>query len=426
MAHKRFLRLWAAALALPALLLAACSQDDGLGTDGGERVAVSFTASMDGAALPSAKTTGTRSIAHEFTGVTAAGVPYRDYTDADGFQTRAFYPGAVSGTGTGVPKTRTTTGGDEWVQDDAAGIFMLTTGGDLTTPANVLANNVEYTATPGTSASDASFAPADADETIYYPQSGNVDFVAYYPYGGTGSGEITADYTYKVSVADQSDPAAIDLLWAKATNVSKSGTAVALAFDHKMSSVMLNVKAGDGIDAADAQSLLAGAVVFNGMPVTAELALQDGTLTAGAAGVFSPLKAATAQGGADATFSAILVPQPDGGTGRTVTFTVGGKEYVWNIPDGDIFAAGNHYTYPVTIRKNGITVGEPTITDWGENDHATVSAEPRDPAPENTVLIPAGTFKMGSPVRGDSNADDNEKPQHWVRLRIQGFVFIGK
>ncbi len=30
--------------------------------------------------------------------------------------------------------------------------------------------------------------------------------------------------------------------------------------------------------------------------------------------------------------------------------------------------------------------------------------------------LPAGTFKMGSPVRGDSNADDNEKPQHWVRL----------
>lgn len=317
----------------------------------------------------------------------------------------------------GVPQTRTTDGGDRWSPDDPVGIFMLTAGGSLTASTNVLADNVQYTVTDAStgSLSHSNGAP------ICYPQRGNVDFIAYYPYGtaspeATKAGMVnTTDYTYNISVTDQSDPAAIDVLYAEKTDVAKSGTAVALSFAHAMSKVTLNVKAGEGIAQADVRNLVASAVVFGGMPVVASMDLQDGALTVDAASKspFSPLKAATATPTFNATFTAILVPQPAGSTltGRTVVFTLPGiGGLTWDIPNSEPFEAGTHYTYPVEIRRTGVTVGKPTITDWTTNDNGTGTATEL----KDFVKIPAGTFIMGSP-EGEPNRSNNET-QHSVTL----------
>ena len=303
----------------------------------------------------------------------------------------------------GIEATRTTGAGDEWAATDKVGISMLATGGNMTTSADLITGNREYNAVPDAPASSATFSPASGTP-IYYPNVGNVDFVAYYPYGsiGAGTGQVNAaTYTYNISVANQSNPAAIDLLYAKTTNVSKSKTVpVALAFGHVMSKVTFNITAGNGINATNIQNLAATAIEFGGMPVTAALALQDGTVTAGSdlTQTFNPLKGVI-PGSVNyhATFSAILVPQPTGHglTGRTVLFTVGGQSYTWTIPDGDTFAEANHYTYMVTVNNNGITVGAPSIVKWNERDNGAGSAtEIRGGI--SWVKIPAGTFLMGS------------------------------
>lgn len=356
--------------ALPGLLLAGCTQEESPAADGA-LLAVTFTAGIEQAATPAT-------------------------------------------TATGVPQTRTTDGGDRWSPDDAVGVFMLTTGGTL--PGDVVsgADNVRYTVT-NASTGTLSGGP------VYYPKSGNVDFVAYYPHG-TASGGATAagtvnttDYTYNISLAGQTDAAAqnaLDVLYAKKADVAKSGTAVNLAFGHVLSKVTLNVKAGEGVAQADVQNLAASSVVFGGMPVTATLALQDGGLTAGAVGGFNPVKASTATAAYDATFTALVVPQ-NGTAGRTMVFTVGGKTYTGPIPDTDAFVAGKHHTYPVTVSRTGVIVGTPDIRPWNENKHAPGDVTEIG-ADIEWAKIPAGTFKMGSP-EDEPDREPNET-QHQVTL----------
>lgn len=310
------------------LLAESCTKEESPGTDG-TLLAVTFTAGIEQAAMPA---------------TTAAG----------------------------VPQTRTTNGGDSWTPNDAIGIFMLTLGGTLPDDVVSATDNVRYTVT------DASTG-ALSGGPVYYPQSGNVDFVAYYPHGtastGAAAGTVnTTDYTYNISVADQSNPAAIDVLYAKAAGKSRTTEPVSLSFGHVMSKITLNVTHGEGVTADNISGMAASDVAFNAMPTTATMALQDGRLTAGASSTrpFSPLKAATAPTSCDATFTAILVPQPIGHglTGRTVVFTLAGiGNLTWDIPDNEPFEAGKHYTYPITIRKKGVTVGAPGIIRWNLNDH---------------------------------------------------------
>lgn len=324
--------------------------------------------------------------------------------------------------------TRTTASGDEWVQGDEVGVFMLTTGGQLPAGISSGADNIRHKATPANPASGATFAPADAGETIYYPQSGAVDFIAYYPYGskGTDDGEVTDAYIYNVSVADQADPAAIDVLYARETGVARSKAPVALAFGHVMSKITLHVSAGNGLTASDISGLAASDVMFGGMPVSAELSLQDGTLTAGddLTQTFHPRKAATPQGGGQATFTALLVPQPtaNGYTGRTVVFTLGGQDYTWTIPDADVFASNVHYTYPLTVQKTGIVVaGNPAITDWTTNDHGTGTAEII-----HTVTFDANGATGTPPAPQEAGSGtDTELPDGTGLTPPTGKIFLG-
>lgn len=355
-----------------ALLLGGCSKDDAPGTDDGTPVPVSLSASVQ------------------------ANTPAANAASA-------------------LPHTRTTGGGDSWAQGDEVGIFMLTAGGTL--PGGIVgtgadaADNREYGVTPATGA----LAPVGGTP-IYYPQSGNVDFIAYYPYTaatGTNPGEITAGSLYNITVAGQTSADAqntLDVLYAKTTGVAKTKTAVNLTFGHVLSKVTLNVLLGDGMDGLDGDDVTAAK--FSGMPATATMALQDGTLAADAASAtpFPAVKAAAPTATYAATFTALVVPQPAGGTNRTITFTVDGEDYTAPIPAADAFAAGNHYTYPVTVKLTGVTVGAPDITDWTTNDNGTGEAQPLP-----LVKIKAGTFQMGSPD-SDGQAYSNEKPQHWVKL----------
>ena len=364
-------QLWLAGCVLlgAEALMTGCSQHDDP-IENGERTAVTFTAGIDGAAVPMASNGG--------------------------------------------PKTRTTATGDEWVSGDGVGIFMLTANGALTNDGDRLADNKKHTVT---NASTGEVSP-EGGTPICYLQSGTVDFVAYYPYGTASAGSTTpgtvnsTGYTYTISIAGQSDPAAIDVLYTKQTGVSKQRTAVNLEFEHKLSKVTLNVKAGEGIAPGDISGLAASALAFGGMPVEASVALQNGAVTADTdlSQTFNPLKVTTTSG-YQATFSAILVPQA-GTSGRTVVFTVGGQPYTWAIPDSDVFAGGTHYIYEITMKKTGITVGTQTITPWTPNDNGTGTAKP---LPFETVRIKAGTFQMGSPD-SDAQAWDDEKPRHWVRL----------
>ena len=250
----------------------------------------------------------------------------------------------------GISITRTTADGNQWVADDAIGIFMKAHGETLSSGVYADAGNKKYKAQ--SSSATSLFSPFNGDQTIYYPmEGGRVNFVAYYPYT-----QSLTNYTYPVNVSDQSNPAAIDLLYSGSTTAYDNGSVtVPLTFKHALSRLVINVAVGDGF--ANLSGLTA--VSIKGMKTTAGFDLGTGTLgTAADAADITPYST----GGG--SYSAILLPTTLGTT-HYVQFTVDGKSYAWQI-DSDIakLEAGKQYTYTVTISKTGLTVAPVEITDW--------------------------------------------------------------
>jgi len=381
---------------LLALLLFSCSQEDNPAGDNGDRMAVSFSTGTTGIAVPkSAAVNGT-------SGFTSSGIPYTDYVDKDGFETRAFRITKSEERKVKSGGFKTASNGNEWVQDDLVGIFMKKTGQSLSS-INISegADNIQYKATPKSGeAKTATFAPANTNEIIYFPQSGNVDFIAYYPYVAS-----LTSYTYLVDVSTvkQAAPDAIDLLYSNdATGKNKSNPAVGLTFRHALSRIVLNMEKGTGVTDVE----LAGMkVTFTGMPTTADFKLADGTFdNRGNVMAINPK-------GSGTSYQALLIPQEANEfRGRTMTFTFNGETFNYTIPDNDAHAykSGKEYTYEITVNRTGVTVGTPDINDWDTNPHTP------EEAVIEAVRIPKGTFMMGSHV--DEPYRKNNEVQHEVTL----------
>jgi hypothetical protein len=247
-----------------------------------------------------------------------------------------------------------------WEASDAIGVFMTNNG--AATVSNE-ATNKKYV----TSSGDGNFAADGTVNDIYYPANGGkVDFIAYYPYQSS----IATLGSYNVIVSNQSTPAAIDLLYAKATNsgngYDKTHTSpIALNFAHKLSKLELSVSAttASGITSAE---LAAMTVKITGLKTTASFDLATGTLGAAATPADITLHTVTA----GSLYDAILLPTGAFTDGElTVTFTITGGindgTYTWNVPAG-AFDPATQYNYAVAIGGGGVVTGVMTggITSW--------------------------------------------------------------
>lgn len=225
--------------------------------------------------------------------------------------------------------------GTVWDTGDQIGIFMKTAGDDIATSVALSAANVLYT-TDGMAFTTTT--------PIYYPQSGMVDFVAYYPWRATPPSN---PYIYKVDVSTQTDPATIDLLWSN-NATDKSTASVALQFSHRLSKVV--VKAVKGEDMKDEDFTDMG-ITIAGMPSQVDFSLADGTF--GTPAAFADITPRPLTAGEQ--YEAIIIPHT-GTAGRTMVFTVGDDSYIYNIPDTDNFASGKRYLYTITVSKTDISV----------------------------------------------------------------------
>lgn len=236
--------------------------------------------------------------------------------------------------------------GTAWVAGDAIGVFMKTAGANLTAS---LAANVHYVTDESGTLTAANTATA-----VTYPETGKVDFVAYYPYTASLTGT-----TCNVSVADQSNQAAIDLLYSNnATSKVASADAVNLIFTHRLSKVVLTVTPSNNV------SLERLTVTLVGLPTAATFDLATAALTVTSASTGNVTLNASADG---TTFEGILLPQSATGSAR-MRFTLGGKTTEVAFPLSSL-ATNTSYAVPVTlnIASDGtfaITFDAATITDW--------------------------------------------------------------
>ncbi len=243
-----------------------------------------------------------------------------------------------------------------WESNDAIGVFMVANGG--TTIVEGAANKRYVTGGNG------SFAAASGSE-VYYPANGQVDFISYYPHDAS----IAGLGSYAVDVADQSDLAAIDLLYATADNSgqgygqSASGP-INLAFTHQLTRLLINTSAGAGVTGTDLQGM---AITISGMNTRASFNLSNGIMDAtGTPGTITPATVTNGQ-----AYEAIVLPAEIAANTVSVTFelrpgTPDAEVFVWNL-EATSFASGYEYAYNISFGRSGaandVTVSA-TINEW--------------------------------------------------------------
>lgn len=243
--------------------------------------------------------------------------------------------------------------GTTWDSGDGIGIFMVE---NSTTTISENTVNRQYTTT-----GNGFFSPETGAE-IFFPVSGLVDFIAYYPY--QAGAVLTTPYA--VSVASQASPKSIDLLWSdNAKGYDKDDSSVPLVFSHQLSKLVLNVSAGNGVTTP----LTGMGVSIIGMNTTASFNLATGALTS--AGNVAAITPYTTTDGSE--YEAIILPGSYNAGDLKVTFTVGSDTYTWDV--GAItFVKGTEYTYNISLSLSGVTISG-TINPWAQEPGKNVIAK---------------------------------------------------
>ncbi len=252
-----------------------------------------------------------------------------------------------------------------WESSDAIGITG-TTGGTAYT-------NVKYTTANG----DGNFAVATAGTDIYYQDTQDVTFTAYYPWN-----DLSAS-TLQVDTRAQAGQTTFDFLWAQATG-SKASPNVAFTFAHKMAKVVITVKKGADVSFSEVQ---AAKLSLNGFLYEGTFDATTGTTAATGTAVEWQFAGNTdkpdynAPSAADnsaetVSYSLIVFPQEFAATLPFTASLTGMQSFATRIDftaananAGDTDAknewvAGRQYNISVTLNKTSLTVNGCTISPW--------------------------------------------------------------
>lgn len=254
--------------------------------------------------------------------------------------------------------------GNTWNANDEVGIYMMNAGSGIEAAT---AQNKKYIAqTNGTLTA----APGNG---IYLPESGNVDFIAYYPYTTSVSGNKLA-----VNVSDQSNPAAIDLIYSNGTKgvAATTATTISLGFTHQLTKVTLNVTKDETIETLNGLG-----VNIKGISTEGEFNLADGALTATAGTNNKDVAMYIDAQGTTATATAIILPTAASAdqTSLNLTFNLNGQSFTHTISDASIFEKGTNVSFNAKLSINNgkpvVTVGNATISNWTEKPGGDINVD---------------------------------------------------
>lgn len=290
--------------------------------------------------------------------------------------------------------------GNTWNANDEVGIYMMNAGSGIEAAT---AQNKKYIAqTNGTLTA----APGNG---IYLPESGNVDFIAYYPYTTSVSGNKLA-----VNVSDQSNPAAIDLIYSNGTKgvAATTSTTIKLGFTHQLTKVTLNVTKDETIETLNGLG-----VNIKGISTEGEFNLADGTLTATAGTNNKDVAMYIDAQGTTATATAIILPTAASTdqTSLNLTFNLNGQSFTHTISEASIFEKGTNVSFNAKLSINNgkpvVTVGNATINNWTEKPGGDINVDfdgEGQPQPGGETVILDESFATG---QGAFTIEDKKLPE---------------
>ncbi len=255
-----------------------------------------------------------------------------------------------------------------WDNGDVIGVYMTET---TTTNKYIGKANTPYSTTSTSDSAEFSVVSTDDDpnEPLYYPQSGDIDLMAYYPYAS----ENTVG-AYVVKVTDQTPSKDIDLMIAKATGVEKSKDEIPLTFDHKLSKVVITLTpaSNGGITINDLKDMT---VVLSGTKAEAtyDLNATETPISFGdnkAADITLPTAVV---GDTSAVITAIVIPQT---ATPKFTFTLGGTDNYDVTASSMEFVGGSEHNYTIAITKTEAIITGSKINAWGDGkDESGLTAD---------------------------------------------------
>ena len=276
--------------------------------------------------------------------------------------------------------------GNTWNANDEVGIYMMNAGGTIDAAT---AQNKKYIAqTNGT-------LTAASGNGIYLPESGSVDFIAYYPYTTSVSGNKIA-----VNVSDQSKPAAIDLIYSNGTKgvAATTSSNISLTFTHKLSKMTINVSKDATIETLNGLT-----IDMNGISTEGEFNLGNGTLTATAGTNQKDVAMNVNAEGTTATAIILPTAASTDQTAVTLKFNLAGKSYTYTLTDASIFEEGKNVTFNANLSINNgkpvVTVGTATTEDWTEKPGGDINVDfdgEVQPGKETVVLDESFATSQGN------------------------------
>jgi formylglycine-generating enzyme required for sulfatase activity len=298
------------------------------------------------------------------------------------------------------PATTLKVANDAWETGDRVGLYMKRAGQALTASGAVYSNgdNVQTSLSSGNLV---------ATPEIYYPESGNVDFIAYYPYATP----IGSGYTIDVDVAGQSSGLPQEILYSNdATNKEKTAAPVTLNFLYSLAKLEITVTGGANstFTVADFTAMTAS---IEGMHTQAKLQLADGTF-AGKDAKQTVTLHKTGSTATSATFEALVLPTTAADGEMTFLFSAGDKTHTYRQTTDYASASLYKLNFAIDFVKKTATLLHTVIVPRNEKPAQDISITTYYFEPE-TVFVEGGTFTMGSP---DGVGYSNEHPEHDVTL----------
>lgn len=231
--------------------------------------------------------------------------------------------------------TMTKVSGTVWGSGDAIGIMATSTD------AAAVKDNAKYTTTGG---SPAEFTPADAQQTIYFSESGAaVTFDAYSPY----QEDWNASYqVMDITAQNQGTEDDVDLMRSETLADQTSGVQ-SLNFSHSFTKVIFNVNNYQGDFDSAISSFEDMNIEISGVMTQYDL-LEDSYTTSGAITMHIDVS----DDGQSATATAILLPTT---TDAKVTITADGQTYQAALKV-DPLLEGMQYTYSMEVGDSEMEV----------------------------------------------------------------------
>lgn len=248
---------------------------------------------------------------------------------------------------------------NDWENGDEVGIFMYSNGSSLSD--NSIQNNA-FNRKYAYQISSGSFNAVDDDDIIYYPTTGSVNFVAYYPFSAV------KDYSVELYTGNQQKQSQLDFLYSNnLTNISATQESQKLTFKHQMSKIIFHITAGEGVAQADLNGL---SLSIMNIQTSGSFSLASGEISLDEQ--TQQVNTYVTETADEIVAEAILIPQECKDKQITISLLSGQKFSFTFSSEHKNWAIGTKYDYEIELTSS-ITEGQLTgeISDWTTDEDAT-------------------------------------------------------